>query len=145
NNNALAIARIAESEGIQALAVHGRSRAQKFRGEAEHDTTRQLVDALSIPVLANGDIDSALKAAIILKETGAAGLMIGRAARKQPWLFAQIRHFLKTGEDLPPPGTGELLRLLAQHLDRVDAYYADQRGVIMAARHLGWLLSGQTG
>ena len=138
NRNGLTIARIAQEAGIAALAVHGRTRADHYKGEAEYDTIAQIKAGLSIPVLANGDIDSPEKAAAVLAHTGADGLLIGRAAQGAPWIFRQISHFLKTGEHLPPPSPHEVRDTLLGHLDALYAFYGEEHGVRIARKHLGW-------
>ncbi|MDT8320773.1 MAG: tRNA dihydrouridine synthase DusB, partial [Xanthomonadales bacterium] len=113
--NGVDIARIAEQEGIAALAVHGRTRSDRFKGEAEYDTIRDICAAVDLPVFANGDIDSPGKAAEVLERTAADGLMIGRAAQGNPWIFREIAHYLKTGRHLPPPPAEEVLAVMERH------------------------------
>ena len=136
--NALAIARIAEAAGIAALAVHGRTRDQQYRGEAEYDTIAEVKAALSIPVLANGDIDSPAKAAAVLRHTGCDGLLVGRAAQGRPWIFREIGHHLATGGQLPPPPLSEVRDILLGHLADLHAFYGEVAGVRIARKHLGW-------
>lgn len=136
--NGVQIARIAEAEGIQALAVHGRTRACGFSGAAEYRTIREIKAAVGIPVIANGDIDSPEQAARVLGETGADALMIGRAARGRPWLFRQIAHFLESGEKLPDPGPGQIGDLLCEHLHALHAFYGLRQGVRVARKHIAW-------
>jgi tRNA-dihydrouridine synthase B len=136
--NALAIARIAEDCGIAALAVHGRTRDQHYSGAAEYDTIAAVKQAVRIPVLANGDIDSPQKAAEVLRRTGADALMIGRGAQGRPWLFREIAHYLATGELLPPPDAAEVGAILLGHLDALHAFYGEEAGVRIARKHLGW-------
>ena len=138
NRNAPRIARVAQESGIAALAVHGRTRSDQYKGEAEYDTIAQIKAELSIPVLANGDIDSALKADFVLKKTGADGLLIGRAAQGRPWIFREIAHFLATGEHLPAPSLAEIRHILLGHLDALYAFYGEPHGVRIARKHLGW-------
>lgn len=145
NINALEIGRIAEQAGIRALTVHGRTRAQKFTGQAEHQTTRMLVEALSIPVFANGDIESPDTAEAVLKQTGAAGLVIGRSARKNPWIFSQIKHRLRTGESPPSPDPKQVQAELERYLECLHDYYGEERAVQMAGKHLGWCVNGLSG
>src|SRR5690606_8694850 len=114
--NAVAIARIAEDCGIQALAVHGRTRDQHYTGQAEYDTIAEVKSRLRIPVIANGDIDSPGKAAAVLRQTGADAVMIGRAAQGRPWIFREVAHFLATGEHLAPPSLAEVRDILLAHL-----------------------------
>ncbi len=136
--NALAIARIAQDCGIAALAIHGRTRDQHYTGQAEYDTIAAVKAALSIPVLANGDIDSPEKAACVLRHTGCDAVMIGRAAQGRPWIFREIAHFLATGERLPPPSLAEVRDILLGHLQALHAFYGEPSGVRIARKHLGW-------
>ncbi|HEY4582093.1 MAG TPA: tRNA dihydrouridine synthase DusB [Lysobacter sp.] len=136
--NALAIARIAESAGIAALAVHGRTRDQQYTGIAEYDTIAEVKAALSIPVVANGDIDSPRKAAEVLACTGCDAVMIGRAAQGRPWIFREVAHYLATGEELPPPSLADVRDVLLGHLDALHAFYGEVSGVRIARKHLGW-------
>ena len=136
--NALRIARIAEGAGIAALAIHGRTRDQQYAGTAEYDTIAEVKAALSIPVVANGDIDSPRKAAEVLAATGCDAVMIGRAAQGRPWIFREVAHFLATGEALPPPSLAEVRDLLLGHLEALHAFYGDVSGVRIARKHLGW-------
>lgn len=138
--NGASIARIAEDAGIAALAVHGRTRACAFRGEAEYDTIAAIVAATDFPVFANGDIDSAEKAEAVLRHTGAAGVMIGRAAQGRPWLCGQIASRLATGVT-PPEPTLELQRAtLHTHVSALHAFYGDVMGPRIARKHVGWFL-----
>jgi tRNA-dihydrouridine synthase B len=136
--NALTIARIAEAAGIAALAVHGRTRDQQYTGVAEYDTIAAIKSALSIPVIANGDIDSPRKAAFVLAHTGADAVMIGRAAQGRPWIFREVAHYLATGELLPAPTLREIRDILLSHLEHLHAFYGEQAGVRIARKHLGW-------
>ncbi len=138
SRNAVGVARIAESSGIQALAVHGRTRACGFSGHAEYTTIAEVKVAVRIPVIANGDIDSPAKARQVLEQTGADALMIGRAALGKPWLFAQIRDGLEAGEERPVPGAEEMQSLLTEHLSELHAFYGEQAGVRIARKHIGW-------
>ena len=138
HRNALAIARIAQDSGIAALAVHGRTRDQHYTGVAEYDTIAAVKAALSIPVLANGDIDSPEKAAFVLRHTGADAVMVGRAAQGRPWIFREISHYLATGEKLPEPGVDEVRAVLLGHLEHLHAFYGEVAGVRIARKHLGW-------
>jgi tRNA-dihydrouridine synthase B len=138
HRNALAIARIAEDSGIAALAVHGRTRSQKYEGLAEYDTIAAVKAGVSIPVLANGDVDSPAKAREVLDRTRADALMVGRAAQGRPWIFREIAHFLATGESLPEPGVAEVRNILLGHLDDLYAFYGEAAGVRIARKHLGW-------
>ncbi|WP_040259955.1 tRNA dihydrouridine synthase DusB [Pseudomonas massiliensis] len=141
NRNGLAVARIAEGSGISALAVHGRTRADLYTGEAEYDTIAAIKQAVSIPVFANGDVTSPGKALQVLRHTGADGLLIGRAAQGRPWIFREIEHYLRTGELLPAPGLEEVERILLEHLAALHAFYGDVMGVRIARKHVGWYLA----
>jgi tRNA-dihydrouridine synthase B len=143
HRNGLTIARIAEDCGIQALAVHGRTRACGYGGRAEYDTIAAIKDALEIPVFANGDIDSPEKARQVLDHTGADAVMIGRAAQGRPWIFREIEHYLTTGERLDPPDDREVERRLAEHLRALYLFYGDYSGVRIARKHVGWYLAGE--
>jgi tRNA-dihydrouridine synthase B len=138
HRNAPAIARIAEDAGIAALAVHGRTRDQHYTGSAEYDTIAAIKARLSIPVIANGDIDSPAKAADVLRRTGADAVMIGRAAQGRPWIFREIAYHLATGELLPPPSLLEVRDVLIGHLHDLHAFYGEPAGVRIARKHLGW-------
>lgn len=136
--NGVAVARIAEAAGVAALAVHGRTRDMQYRGEAEYDTIAAITAAVNIPVLANGDVDSPEKARAVLEETGAAGLMIGRAAQGRPWIFREIAHYLTTAERLPEPSQADIGRVLAEHLEALHDFYGERQGVLIARKHIGW-------
>lgn len=138
NINALAVARIAEDAGIAALAVHGRTRADKYRGEAEYETIAAVKQAVSIPVFANGDVTTPEAARRVLDATGADGLMIGRGAQGRPWIFREIAHYLATGEKLPEPGPAEVGSILCEHLEELYAFYGERMGVRIARKHLTW-------
>ena len=138
NRNGVAIARIAEMAGIQALAVHGRTRACAYRGEAEHDTARAIKESVAIPVIANGDIATPEKAVAVLEQTGADAVMIGRAAQGRPWIFREIAHFMATGEYLPEPSPAEICRVLTGHLENLYSFYGEYTGVRMARKHIAW-------
>lgn len=140
NRNALRIARIAEDSGIAALAIHGRTRACGFSGEAEYDTIAAVVQAVKIPVFCNGDIDSAIKAAQVLKYTNARAVMIGRAAQGRPWIFREIDHYLRTGEQLPEPSLAEVRDILSTHLRELYNFYGDVMGPRIARKHVSWYL-----
>ena len=141
NKNGLTVARIAEQSGIAALAVHGRTRADLYTGEAEYETVAAIKQAVSIPVFANGDIDTPHKASQVLEKTGADALLIGRAAQGQPWIFREINHYLATGELMPPPGLSEVERILLQHLEALHSFYGDVMGVRIARKHVSWYLA----
>ena len=136
--NALAIARIAEAAGVQALAIHGRTRDQQYTGVAEYDTIAEVKAALSIPVIANGDIDTPEKAAEVLRHTGCDAVMLGRAAQGRPWIFRSVAHYLATGERLPEPTLAEVRDILLGHLMHLHAFYGEPSGVRIARKHLGW-------
>jgi len=136
--NAVALARMAANAGTAALAVHGRTRACAFVGAVEYDTIRAVKEAIAIPVIANGDIDSPRRAREVLALTGADGLMIGRAAQGRPWIFREIEHFLATGEELPPPTVAEARSLILEHLADQYAFHGEDVGVRTARKHLGW-------
>ena len=138
HKNALAIARAAESAGVQMIAVHGRTREQGYKGLAEYDTIAEVKAALRIPVVANGDIDSPEKARDVLAYTGADAVMVGRAAQGRPWIFRELTHFMATGAHLAPPLVADVKRLLLDHL--LDHYqlYGEYSGVRTARKHIGW-------
>ncbi len=138
--NATRIARIAEDAGIQALALHGRTRADAFVGEAEYDTIAEVVKAVQIPVFANGDITSPAKAKAVLEHTGAAAVMIGRAAQGRPWIFREIEHYLRTGEQLPEPTLTEIREILFSHLRELYRFYGEVMGPRIARKHVSWYL-----
>lgn len=140
NRNGEEIARIAEDCGIAALAVHGRTRTDLYRGEAEYDTIRAIKQAVSIPVVANGDIDSPEKARYVLDYTGVDAVMIGRAAQGRPWIFREIRHFLETGTKLPPPEREEVRTLMNEHVTNLHRFYGAYLGARIARKHVGWYL-----
>jgi len=140
NRNGVEVAKIAESCGISALAVHGRTRADRFRGEAEYETIRDICKNISIPVFANGDVTSASKAREVLDYTGASGLMIGRGAQGNPWIFRQFSHYLQTGETLAPPQPTEIHTVIRDHLQRLHEFYGEVHGVRVARKHIGWYL-----
>jgi tRNA-dihydrouridine synthase B len=140
SRNAIAISRIAEAEGVRLLTIHGRTRQDKFEGEAEYQTIADVVEAVSIPVIANGDIDSPEKAKAVLDKTGATGIMIGRAAQGRPWLGFQIDQFLNTGTMPPPPALTIIQSVMMDHLNALHACYGNQLGVRIARKHMGWYL-----
>jgi len=145
HKNALTIARIAEDTGIQALAIHGRTRACAYRGEAEYETIALVKTAIRIPVIANGDITSPEKARQVLVNTGADAIMIGRAAQGRPWIFREIEHFLMTGKHMSPPTTVEIHRILINHLHELYDFYGEYSGVRMARKHISWYTRGLAG
>jgi len=140
NRNAVRIAEIAEAAGIAALTVHGRTRACKFNGEAEYDTITAVKQAVGIPVIANGDIDSPEKARFVLAATGADAVMIGRAACGNPWLFEQIRHFFQGGDKHWQPAPATILSTIEAHLEQLYGFYGESAGVKIARKHIGWYL-----
>ena len=136
--NALAIARAAEQAGVQMITVHGRTREQGYKGQAEYDTIAAVKAAVRVPVVANGDIDSPEKAREVLAVTGADAVMVGRAAQGRPWIFREIAHFMATGTHLAPPLVAEVKRLLLEHLLDHYALYGEYAGVRTARKHIGW-------
>jgi len=142
NRNGVNIARIAQESGIQALAVHGRTRACGYRGEAEYDTIAEIKQAISIPVIANGDITTPEKAKFVLDKTGVDGIMVGRAAQGRPWIFREIDHHLKTGENLAEPSVTEVRDILLGHLHNLYNFYGEYTGVRMARKHISWYSKG---
>ncbi|KWT72286.1 MULTISPECIES: tRNA dihydrouridine synthase DusB [unclassified Variovorax] len=138
HRNAVALARRFEDAGVRMLTVHGRTREQGYRGEAEYDTVAAVKSAVRVPVAANGDIDSPEKARDVLALTGADALMVGRAAQGRPWIFREIAHFLATGTHLAPPLVAEVRRLMLDHLQEHYALYGDYSGVRTARKHIGW-------
>jgi len=143
--NAVQLARAAESAGVQMVTVHGRTREQGYKGQAEYDTIAAVKAALRVPVVANGDIDTPEKAREVLAATGADALMIGRAAQGRPWIFREINHFLATGELLAPPLVVEVRRALLAHLEDHYTLYGDYTGVRSARKHIGWYVRGLPG
>ena len=143
--NGLEIAQLAQACGIAALAVHGRTRSDRFKGQAEYNTIRSICESVDLPVFANGDIETPQKAAEVLKITGADGLMIGRAAQGNPWIFREIRHYLDSGKLLPPPSPPEVLNVMERHLAQLHLSYGEHSGVRVARRHISWYLNGRPG
>jgi tRNA-dihydrouridine synthase B len=143
HRNGVRIARRAEQCGIQALAVHGRTRACGYSGEAEYDTIRAIKAAVRIPVIANGDITSPEQARFVLAYTGADGIMIGRAAQGRPWIFRSVVHYLSTGTVLAEPAPGEVRDLMLEHLQNLYGFYGERTGLCMARKHLSWYSKGQ--
>ncbi len=141
SRNAVRIARLAEDIGIAALTLHGRTRCDFYQGHAEYDTIREVKNSLSIPVIANGDIDSPEKAKFVLEYTGADAVMIGRAAQGRPWIFREILHYLEHGEHRAAPTFGELRDCMIEHLQDHYAFYGQHTGVRTARKHIGWYLS----
>jgi tRNA-dihydrouridine synthase B len=145
DRNALRIARLAESAGIAALAIHGRTREDFYTGAAEYDTIAAVKAAVRMPVIANGDIATPRQAAAVLAQTGADAVMIGRAARGRPWLFREIAHFLATGRELPAPAPAEVRDILVGHLLALHGFYGEEQGVRIARKHLGWYTQAHAG
>ncbi len=143
NRNAIKVAQIAEQAGIQSLAVHGRTRACGYSGEAEYDTIAAIKTSVNIPVIANGDIRTPEQAKYVLDYTGANAVMIGRAALGKPWIFREIDHFLTKGEHLAPPSIIEIRDVLLEHLENLYQFYGEYTGVRMARKHLSWYSKGQ--
>ncbi len=142
HRNAVQVARMAESAGIQALAIHGRTRACMFSGEAEYATIAEVKSRVKIPVIANGDIDTPEKVTRVLAETEADGVMIGRAAQGRPWIFREMLHFVATGERLPTPKVREIWDILVRHLEALHRFYGEHAGVRIARKHIGWYTRG---
>ena len=140
HRNAPTIARMAEEAGIQAIAVHGRTRADKYNGEAEYDTIAEVKASVGIPVFANGDITTPEKARQVLAHTGSDGLLIGRGAQGRPWIFREILHYLETGEHHPIPALDEVEQILTEHLAELHSFYGEKMGVRIARKHVGWYL-----
>ena len=140
NKNGVHIAQIAQDNGIKSLAVHGRTRACMYKGQAEYDTIKRIKNAVSIPVIANGDITNADDAKFVLEYTGADGLMIGRGAQGNPWIFRQILHFLASGEYLATPSLEEEHHVMIDHVHNVQEFYGDIMGVRIARKHVGWYI-----
>ncbi len=141
NKNALQIAKIAENAGIQALAIHGRTRECKYLGNAEHDTVALVKQSMSIPVIANGDISTPIDAKRLLDYTKVDGLMIGRAAQGKPWIFREIDHFLNNNEFLPPIKRAEIKNILLEHIENLHQFYGEIQGLRIARKHVGWYLT----
>ena len=142
NRNAVAVAKMAEDLGVQALAVHGRTRACAYMGDAEYDTIAEVKQAIKIPLIANGDITSPEKAKFVLDYTGADGVMIGRAAQGRPWIFREIEHYLATGEHMPAPEVEEIRSVMLEHLHDLYAFYSDLTGMRVARKHISWYTKG---
>jgi tRNA-dihydrouridine synthase B len=142
NKNAPIIAKIAEESGIQALAIHGRTRACHYKGNAEYDTIAEVKQKISIPVIANGDITTPEKAKFVLEYTHADAVMIGRAAQGRPWIFREIQHYLETGELLPEPGPSKVRDILIGHLNNLYEFYGEFTGVRIARKHISWYSKG---
>ncbi|MCK0746585.1 tRNA dihydrouridine synthase DusB [Chromohalobacter nigrandesensis] len=141
SRNGIRVAQLAEAAGIQALAVHGRTREQRYSGDAEYDTIAAIKQTVSLPVFANGDIDSAEKAARILDYTKADAVMIGRGAQGNPWIFREIEHYLRTGDIMARPTPTEIAAVMHRHLEALHAFYGEHMGVRIARKHVGWYLA----
>ncbi len=138
NRNGVKVAQIAESEGIQAIAIHGRTRACKFTGNAEYETIANIVNNVSIPVIANGDIDSPIKAKQVLSLTGAKAVMIGRTAFGNPWVFEQMSRYIDSGQSSPSPSLARVTDMMKSHFGELYNFYGDYKGVRLARKHFGW-------
>ncbi len=145
NRNAVRIAQIAEASGIQALSIHGRTRACAYTGEAEYDTITAVKANVKIPVIANGDITTPEKARAVLQQTGADAVMIGRAAQGRPWIFREIEHFINTGTHLAAPAVDEVQRVLLKHVYDLYAFYGEHTGLRVARKHISWYTKGLAG
>jgi len=143
NRNGVEIAKIAEQSGVQALAVHGRTRACAYRGDAEYKTIATIKRAVNIPVIANGDIKTPEQAKHVLEITGADGIMIGRAAQGRPWIFGIIEHYLRTGEERTDPPVSEIRDIMLGHLEELYSFYGEYTGVRIARKHISWYSKGQ--
>jgi tRNA-dihydrouridine synthase B len=145
NRNAIEIAKMAEDIGIQALAMHGRTRACLYRGDAEYDTIAAVKQSINIPLIANGDITTPEKAKYVLDYTGADAVMIGRAAQGRPWIFREIEHYLVTGTHMPPPTVEEIHTVMLEHLHDLYAFYGELTGMRVARKHISWYTKGLSG
>ena len=143
--NAVRIARIAEAAGVQALAIHGRTRACAFGGQAEYESIAEVKSRVRIPVIVNGDVQTPEDAKRVLAATGADGVMVGRAAQGRPWLFREIAHYLATGERLAPPAAREIGAVLVEHLDGLYDLYGGEHGARVARKHIGWTVRALPG
>ena len=145
NRNAVAVAKMAEDAGVQALAMHGRTRACLYMGDAEYDTIAAVKQAINIPLIANGDITTPEKAKFVLDYTGADAVMIGRAAQGRPWIFREIEHYLKTGTHLLPPTVEEIHTVMLEHINDLYGFYGDIAGMRVARKHISWYTKGLAG
>jgi len=143
NRNVMNIAKIAENTGIAALAIHGRTRSDKYNGEAEYDNIAEVKNRISIPVIANGDIDTPEKAAFVLQHTGADALMIGRAAQGNPWIFQEINYFLEHGKKMAAPELSLIRDVMLEHLTTLYTFYGEFMGIRIARKHIGWYCKNQ--
>ena len=142
NRNAIAVAKMAEDIGVKALAMHGRTRACLYMGDAEYDTIAAVKQAINIPLIANGDITTPEKARFVLDYTKADAVMIGRAAQGRPWIFREIEHFLQTGAHLPPPEVAEIHQVMLEHVHDLYDFYGEVTGVRVARKHISWYTKG---
>jgi tRNA-dihydrouridine synthase B len=138
--NCLEIAQIAEECGVQALFIHGRTRIQKYKGFADYKHITLVKQNINIPVIANGDIDTPQKAQQVFEETGCDGIMIGRAAQGNPWIFREVLHFLETGNLLVRPSDDEIIQTMYQHVENLHDFYGQYKGMMIARSHIGWFL-----
>jgi tRNA-dihydrouridine synthase B len=145
NRNAVAVAKMAEDIGVQALAMHGRTRACLYMGDAEYDTIAAVKQAINIPLIANGDITTPEKAKYVLDYTGADAVMIGRAAQGRPWIFREIEHYLATGTHLLPPTVDEIHNVMLEHINDLYGFYGDIAGMRVARKHISWYTKGLAG
>ena len=145
HRNAISVARIAESAGVRAIAIHGRTRACAYTGNAEYDTIAAVKSEVRIPVIANGDITTPEKVKQVLEYTSADAVMIGRAAQGRPWIFREISHYLATGQHLPLPDVSEIHRVLINHLHDLYDFYGEYSGVRIARKHISWYTKGLVG
>jgi tRNA-dihydrouridine synthase B len=145
NRNVPLVAKIAEDSGIKALAIHGRTRACMYNGDAQYDLIAEVKSRAGIPIIANGDITTPEKAKLVLEQTGADAVMIGRAAQGRPWIFREIEHYLKTGTHLPQPEVAEIHDVLLDHLQDLYAFYGEETGVRVARKHISWYTKGLVG
>ena len=143
SKNGVAVARMAQDIGVQALAVHGRTRACMYQGNAEYETIRAIKQSVGIPVFANGDIDSPHKAKLVLEQTGADGLMVGRSAQGRPWIFREIDAYLRTGSLVAAPTSAEVRDIMLAHLRDLHAFYGEDAGVRIARKHIDWYAKGR--
>jgi len=142
NRNAIALAKMAQDIGVQALAMHGRTRACMYTGDAEYDTIAAVREVLEIPLIANGDITTPEKAKYVLDYTGADAVMIGRAAQGRPWIFREIEHYLQTGEHMPAPEVEEIRSVMLEHLHDLYEFYGELTGMRVARKHISWYTKG---
>ncbi len=145
SRNGTTVAKIAEQSGIKALTVHGRTKHCGFSGSAEYETIKKIKQSVTIPVIANGDINTPEIAKKVLARTGVDGIMIGRAARGRPWLFDKMEHYLTHGEMLPDPGPEWISTVVLKHLEQLYAFYGECKGIQIARKHLAWYSRGLPG